>query len=109
MAGRKLFVNGTDKQLKVTLFIRLGDSPANSAGTQSFNLSPRQQNWVDYGNTSNIYLNGLSVLSIFDGQVEAEQQFVVNRGNNLDNQLNMNNVIQFLFDNGAFHVKSWNG
>jgi hypothetical protein len=109
MAGRKLFMNGTDKQIKVTLFIRAGDNPANSAGNQTFDLSPHQQSWVSYGNNNNIYLNGFSVVSLFNGELEAEQQFVIHRGGPLDNQLNMNNVVQLLFDSGVFHIKTWNG
>lgn len=109
MAGRKLLINNTNNQLKVTLFIRLGDNPANSAGTQDINLSPHQQSWVDYGNSSNIYLNGLSVLSIFNGQITAEQEFVIQRGQILDNQLNMNNVVQFSLNGGGFQVATWNG
>ena len=109
MAAQKLFKNGSDKQIKVTLFVRAGDNPANSAGNQSFDLGPHQQSWVTYGNNQNIYLNGLSVVSLFDGELEAEQQFVIKRGGPLDNVLNKNNVVQVLFDNGVFHLKSWNG
>src|SRR5262245_33239145 len=108
MAGRKLFMNGTDKQLKVTLFIRAGDNPANSAGVQSFDLPPHQQSSVAYGNDSNSYLNGLSVGSMFNGEIEAEQQFIIHRSGDLDKLLNMNNVVQVRFDNSVFLLRTWN-
>jgi hypothetical protein len=105
MAGRKLFVNGTPNTLTATIAIRMGDNPANSAGKQTFTLNPGQQSWITYGNDSNIYMNGISVVTIANGAVIGEQEFVVQRGGNLDNMLNKSNVIQF---NGSpeIHISS---
>lgn len=108
MAGVKLFINSTPVNLNVTLVIRMGDNPANTAGRQSFSLSPGQESWITYGNDSDVYLNGVSVVSIANGAVTGEQEFVVQRGGDLDNVLNMFNVIQF---NGGpeIHITSRQG
>lgn len=108
MAGRKLFVNKTGSDIRVTLFIRSSDNPVNSAGTQAFQLRPSQQNWVDYGNDQNIYLNGISLVSYFDGQVTGTQDFVVNRGSSLDNELNMNNRVEFRYGGNSFQISTSN-
>ena len=108
MAGRKLFVNNTGKDLQVTLFIRASENPVNSAGTQAFRLSSSQQSWVNYGTDQNIYLNGISLVGYFNGQVAGTQDFVVNRGSSLDNELNMNNRVEFRYGGNAFQISTSN-
>jgi hypothetical protein len=108
MAGSKLFVNNTGKDLQVTLFIRASDNPANSAGTQAFRLGSSQQNWITYGTDQNIYLNGISLVGYFNGQVTGTQDFVINRGSSLDNELNMNNRVEFRYGGDSFQISTNN-
>jgi len=104
MAGRKLFVNNSGQDLQVTLFIRMSENPANNAGTKPFHLGRSQSTWVDYGDDQNIYLNGISIVSVYQGQIQARQEFVITRGSDLDNQFNMNNCVSFGFANGGFTI-----
>lgn len=108
MSGVKQFINDSDKTLNVTLFVRDGSDPANQAGTKDFSLNPHERKEVSYGNSSNIYLNGLGITAFFNGEVIAKQELVVQRGNDLDNKLNMNNVVEIEYNNDCFDVKSWN-
>jgi hypothetical protein len=109
VAGQKLFINGSnDKTLNVTLYIRQGPEVANSAGTQRFTLGASQSLVVTYGDDNNIYLNGLALTSIFNGQIVGEQEFVISRGQILDNELNMNSVVYFNFVGGVFQVQTSN-
>lgn len=108
MAGVKTFTNGTGKNLEVTLYIRAGADPANNAGTQSFSLGGSESKQITYGDNTNIYLNGFSVMALYNGQITAEQEFVVRRGSNLDDQLNKNNHITILFSNNSFQISASN-
>lgn len=108
MAGAKTFINNTGKELSVTLYIRMSENPANSAGSKQFNLSVGQSEYVSYGDAVNIYLNGISVASISDGAIIAEQEFVITRGSNLDNQLNMNDTVTFTYPGGGFQISTSN-
>ena len=105
MAGRKLFINNTAHRLDVTLFVRSGPDPANSAENQKFELGPHERDWVTYGDDTNIYLNGLGLVAFTGGDVVATQEFVVTtRGNSLDDKLNTNNVIEILYDDGSLLI-----
>ncbi|MBV8633110.1 MAG: hypothetical protein JO002_01345 [Burkholderiaceae bacterium] len=99
MSGRKTIINNTPRDVSVTLAIRAGDNPANSAGRQTVTIKAHSQTQVTYGNDSNIYLNGLSVVAVGSDGVFGEQEFVVTRGAAIDNLLNMNSVIVL---NGGF-------
>jgi hypothetical protein len=107
MAG-KMFVNNTGHNLSVTLIVRAGEDPANDAGEQKFTLNASESQFVGYGNESNIYLNGILVMAIDSAQIHAEQDFVIERGGLLDNQLNMNSRVEFRFNNGAYSIHTSN-
>ena len=109
MAGHKTFVNQTGDRLAVTLYIRSGSDPATQAGTQDFSLGPNASEDVSYGSDSDIYLNGLSVASILNGQVSGAQDFVATRGSALDDLFNRNSIIQINFANEGFQLSSRNG
>lgn len=112
MPGRKLFINNSIYPLDVTLIIRSGPDPANTAGTQDVHLDPHEQEWVTYGTESDIYLNGLSLVleAATPGFLVAEfvvAEFVVEtRGSAFDDEMNMNDVVAISYQDGAF---SFNG
>jgi hypothetical protein len=103
MAG-KTFTNYSHKDLRVTLFIRQSENPANNAGQTRFDLSSGQREYVGYGDSVNIYLNGITLASVSDGAITGEQEFVITRGSSLDNQLNMNNHVNIYFPGGGFQI-----
>jgi hypothetical protein len=107
MAGMKKLINRTGKDLKVTLIVRQGDHPSNTAGTVEVDLpaGPDSESGKDdsvqdvrYGNDVDIYLNGIDIALIADGASVGERQIVVERSSGLDNALNTNDTIEFLFD-----------
>lgn len=104
----KTFNNQTQKEIRVTLFVRASDNPANNAGQQRFDLGRGQSQTVAYGDSVNIYLNGISLASVSDGSIVGEQVFVITRGSDLDNQLNMNSVVNISFPGGGFQIKCSN-
>jgi hypothetical protein len=106
MAGRKLFTNESPYRSNVTLVIRRSADPRNTAGTSEFWLEPRQSAWRDYGDNVNVYLNGIKLISMFEGQMVAQQQIVIERGSALDNQLNMYNAVDLTFQKGSFVVST---
>jgi hypothetical protein len=101
----KTFNNGTQKSVRVTLFVRASENPANNAGQQRFDLNPGQSLYVGYGDAVNIYLNGITLASISDGALIGEQEFVITRGSSLDNQLNMNSIVNISFPGGGFQIQ----
>lgn len=106
MAGRKLFTNRTPYNLEVSLRVRASEDPRNNAGTVDFDMASLQSKWQEYGNNVDIYLNGINLVAVFDGQIQAQQYLVVTRGSQLDNQLNMNNGVDFGFANSAFYIST---
>ncbi|MFP5108864.1 hypothetical protein ACSU6B_19165 [Neobacillus sp. C211] len=91
--AEKIFINNSPATLQITLFIRQGESPVNQDGTISFTLNPSQTLTVTYGDTQNIFLNGILLFTIFAGDLYSKIQFVTVRRSELDNLLNTNNVI----------------
>ena len=63
---------------------------------------------MPYGDNVNIYLNGITLASISDGAIIAEQEFVITRGSNLDNQLNTNSIVSISFPGGGFQINCSN-
>ena|ERR1700745_998075 len=106
MAGRKLFTNTTSFGLAVTLVIRKSEDPRNQAGTKDFFLAPQQSQWQDYGNHIDIYLNGIKLAAVFNGQMQGHQYIVITRGSKLDNDLNMRNGVDFGFNNDTFFLST---
>ncbi|MGG1290583.1 hypothetical protein ABE218_04200 [Bacillus smithii] len=93
MAGTKTFVNTSPATLQVTLFIREGNDPLSQDGTVSFVLDPGETEVVAFGNAQNSFLNGISLFTIFAGDLYSKIQFVTVVGSELDNLLNTNDVI----------------
>jgi len=106
MAGKKLFSNMSGFPLMVTLLIRRSENPDDSAGTKGFTLAPFDAQWQEYGNDTDIYLNGFRLVSTNDGSLQGQQDIVVVRGSSLDNQLNMYNAVDFIPVNGAFSIST---
>ncbi|WP_438346947.1 right-handed parallel beta-helix repeat-containing protein [Paenibacillus sp. FA6] len=93
MAGIKTFINNDQGVLQITLFVRQGADPINQDGTATFTLNPGQTMSVQFGNESNPFLNGLTLFTIFAGDLYSKIQFVTVRESELDNLLNTNDVI----------------
>ena len=104
MAGRKIFTNATPYNMNITLVIRKSENPRDQAGTKDFSLTKGQSSWQEYGNNVDIYLNGVKLAAYFDGELVGQQYIVIVRGSTLDNQLNMNNGVDFGFANGSFYI-----
>jgi hypothetical protein len=71
-----------------------------------FELAPLQSQWQEYGNDVDIYLNGINLITVFNGQIQAQQYIVIVRGSPLDDQLNMYNGVDFGFANGSFYIST---
>jgi hypothetical protein len=108
MPGHKQLINNTNSRLDVALYVRSGANPADNAGTTDVTLNPHSGSDVPYGSASDIYLNGMSVTALFNGQVTATQDFVVTRGSALDDLFNRNSIIQIDYDANGFQLSSRN-
>lgn len=106
MAGRKLFTNIGPHTLAVTLVVRASEDPRNQAGTKEFSLGPHHSQWQEYGNNVDIYLNGIKLVALFNGQMQGQQYIVIDRGSTLDDQLNTRNGVDFFFTNGTFNLST---
>jgi hypothetical protein len=109
MAPHKTLINRTGHPLDVTLIVRKGDHPTETAESVDVQLPPgpdddgmrpeeRSVQTVTYGNSVNIYLNGLELTFAADGQRRSIRRVVAERGKPLDNALNMFDTIEFRFD-----------
>lgn len=67
----KTFNNKSNQDLNVTLLIRQGDDIQKPSLTQEFSIKPGESKNVSYGNSTNIYLNGL-VFNWKDKETQAE-------------------------------------
>lgn len=108
MGFGKIFNNKTDKDVALTLYIREGDDPGDSAGTKDVNLPPFETQVVNDYNKQETYLNGLVITALFNGEVMSRQEFVVTRGSELDNKLNQNDTIDIVYENGYFDIHAYN-
>lgn len=108
MGGAKVFNNQTDAQMSFVLYVRAGENPANYAGTVSVDLAPRQSKTVEYGDATNIYLNGYLQITAFQGELWTRQEVVTTRGGPLDNEWNTNKILDITFQNGAFSINAHN-
>lgn len=97
MSGTKLFVNKTSMTLQVTIFIRDGADPTKpDAGQESFTLAGGKSESISYGNSTDIYLNGLGFVASDGQQQTIESRSVLTRGSAWDNLLNTNSTITFM-------------
>lgn len=91
--AEKVFVNNTLATFQVTLFVREGEFPFNQDGTVTFTLLPGETENVTFGSDTNMFLNGLTIFTIFEGDLFSSVKFVTARMSELDNLLNTNNTI----------------
>jgi len=91
--AEKTFINNSPATLQITLFIRQGNNPVNQDGTSSFVLNPGQSQTITYGDAQNIFLNGILLFTIFEGDLYSKIQFVTISGSELDDLLNTNDTI----------------
>lgn len=91
--AEKTFVNNTLATLQVTIFVREGELPFNQDGTVSFTLNPRETLTVPYGNDENIFLNGIILFTISEGDLFSSVQLVTLQSSELDDLLNINETI----------------
>lgn len=119
MPGRKKLINQTGKELSITLLVRPGESPdpAKQGKSVEVNLSSgpdpetgedNSAQLVEYGNNSDIYLNGLELVLTDDGSELVKRVVVVERGSELDNTLNMNSILEFIYDGNSVLVSGRN-
>jgi hypothetical protein len=117
MAGVKKLINRTGNDLKVTLTVREGDTPSQTAGTVEVELAAGRdkatgldtsRQVVAYGDDTNIYLNGIETQMIVKGSAVGERRIVVTRGSGLDNALNTNDTIEFLYDGKSILISATN-
>jgi hypothetical protein len=97
--GAKTFINNTGYNLSVMLTVRRGDMPGNEAGVDSFSLGSKGNLFVQYSGDDNPYLDGISVNAVDRGNIIASQDFVITRGSDVDNALNMNDTVCFDMQN----------
>lgn len=107
MPGKKLFTNTSPYKLRVTLEIRKSSDPRDRAGTKEFELQPQQSQWQEYGDNVNIYLNGIRLTAVFNGEKIGQQFIVITRGSRLDNELNMKNGVRFAYDRNVFNISTY--
>ena len=94
MAGKKTFVNNSNEALVVTLYVRKGADPGNgNAGEVQFKIPAHGTHVQSYGDSNNIYLNGISFSWDDDGAKLTKTQVVVRRGCWWDDVMNTNSVI----------------
>jgi hypothetical protein len=112
MAGKKNLINRTGKDLKVTLVVRKGDHPDETDGTVNVELSGGSEKikLVEYGDEVNIYLNGLEIELNSDGKKVNQKRIISERGKGLDDDLNTNDTIVFLYDEemSSIHIATYN-
>src|SRR5262249_35415467 len=116
VAGMKKLINRTGHELRVSLVVRRGDHPTETAGTVDVILvaGPDEASGgesvqdVTYGNDVNIYLNGIETTLIVDGSAIGQRRMVVERGSELDTELNTNDTIEFLYDGKAVLISATN-
>lgn len=91
--AEKIFINNTLAAFQITLFVREGEFPYNQDGTVTFTLDPGETGSVSYGSDTNMFLNGLTIFSIYEGDLFSSVKFVTAQMSELDNLLNTNGTI----------------
>jgi hypothetical protein len=74
MAG-KTFNNNSDQSINVTLLIRQGNDVGKPSLEQDFSINAGESKFIEYGNATNIYLNGL----VFQWKDESSQSMSTDR------------------------------
>lgn len=91
--AEKIFINNTLATFQITLFVREGEFPYNQDGTVTFTLEAGETESVTYGSDTNMFLNGLTIFTIYEGDLFSSVKFVTAQMSELDNLLNTNDTI----------------
>lgn len=95
--GTKTFINHTDKDLNITMFIRAGDSPQDEGGTEMVSVAKHSRVEAVYegvsGSAGYVYLNSLLFEWQEGNNMTGVSQKVVTRGDGWDNTLNTNSTV----------------
>ena len=95
--GMKTFINHTDKDLNITMFIRAGDSPLDEGGTEMVSVAKHGRVEAVYegepGSVGYVFLNGLLLEWQEGNNMTGVSQKVVTRGDHWDNTLNTNSTV----------------
>ncbi|MEM8860603.1 MAG: hypothetical protein AAGD96_19950, partial [Chloroflexota bacterium] len=99
MSARKLVVNDTQYMVLVSFKVRKGDDPSNGVwGGAGMYVHAGKSGWLEYGSDENPYVNEISIkLNIGDHHYEHGVNVGTHRGNQADNELNMNNTVIVTF------------
>jgi hypothetical protein len=102
--GAKLFTNQTSWSLSVSLLVRNGEDPRNQAETKEFKLNAQQSQWQEYGSEINTYLNGIKLVGVLNGEMQAGQRMVTAADGGFDKELNTRTGVDFGFANNTFYL-----
>lgn len=95
--GRKRFINQTDKDLNIVIFIREGSNPEDEGGRKSLSVAAQGTVEVIYtgepGEEDIVFLNGLLIEWMEGTELIGVSRRVVSRGDTWDNVLNTNEVV----------------
>ena len=95
--GTKTFVNETDKDINVTMFIREGGSPEDEGGTEVVSVRAGGQTEAVYegelGPEGFVFLNALLIEWEYDTNRVGVSRRVVRRGDAWDATLNTNDTV----------------
>lgn len=94
--AQKTVNNRSAATLQIGFLVRQGADPANFDGVVYFTIRPGETRTVTYGNQQNVFLNGVVISTIFNGDIYTKTQIVTVRGSQLDNLLNTNSIIDIL-------------
>ncbi|MCA9924631.1 MAG: hypothetical protein KC421_19785 [Anaerolineales bacterium] len=96
--GSKTFINNTDKDVNITLFVRAGDNPQDEGGTELVSVAKHGGHVEmifegDAGSLGYVYLNGLLIEWQDGSDMIGVSRKVVTRGDAWDNVMNTNNTV----------------
>lgn len=95
--GRKKFINQTDKDINITLFIREGNNPEDEGGKEMVSVSKHDSVEMIYegepGSDGYVFLNGLLVEWSHVNNLVGVSRRVVTRGDEWDNKLNTHDTL----------------
>jgi hypothetical protein len=108
--AQKLFVNNTPYLINGTIGVRAGSQPGQELNSVDFTLQPGpgSQQYVQYGDPNNPYMDSLQLTVIADGGAILSDQVIIDRSSPLDNQFNMNDTIYIAMQGTSFVVTTGN-
>jgi hypothetical protein len=108
--AQKLFVNNTAYTVNGNLGVRLGSTPGQELNSVDFTLSPgpNSQQYVQYGDANDPYMDELELTAIADGGAILSDQVVLQRGGSVDNEFNMNDTIYVAMQGNNFVITTAN-